>query len=282
MNYLLTVLQKQRKTLNDALSKYSGDDIRSPAEVQRRPEELELAFKNFVACFVSIESEINKVPVLFRRLWIQYRNGSDMVFATAKEQEREIKKVLKYLQGILGVYPFALERLSSMRHRSATCVALIAQIYIAKERLYSNFTALVLQVSQKRFPTDISNLLHQSFETNPYPEPAELSRLMFISGLSEKQIVMWFTNRRCRSKRKLQSGSRKDTEETTKATFISPPGSPASNSLTSTVRDKAFEADNFFEEIRQRADMEFYQTMMGDRHQSWIEASQLFADIARW
>lgn len=133
----------------------------------------------------------------------------------------------------------------------------------------------------KRFPDHITSILSSSYDRDPYPRIEEISRLQQTSGLSEKQISMWFTNRRCRSKRQKMAQREKSVDDDAQSdtNTHSPPDSPKEalyprpNSITLSSDD------GFFAESRRQAKLEFYQTMVcNNTRRNWDDFAELFVN----
>jgi len=68
-------------------------------------------------------------------------------------------------------------------------------------RLLSSFPEIP-RVLGKRFPSDVTETLKASYRRNSYLSPEESMRLSRLTGLEESQVTMWFSNKRCREKKR--------------------------------------------------------------------------------
>lgn len=136
---------------------------------------------------------------------------------------------------------------------------------------------------KRRFPENINQMLVTSFNRDAYPKPMELEHLSQQTGLTEKQVSMWFTNRRSRSKRQkthdriVEVHGDDREEENSDANTHSPPDSPKQDLLIPPLNLDLSSEDGFFAEDRRRAEAEFYQTMFGSAMgYNWMNYVEFF------
>jgi hypothetical protein len=131
----------------------------------------------------------------------------------------------------------------------------------------------------------------QSFAKCDYPNLTEVLRLSAVTGLSERQISMWFVNKRARSKRRQQFGSGNINDcssDTTGSDALSISSSPDTNrtrrqSLPSEciVPLESLPYDEYFANSRKQADLEFFQLLItnnvhGNTSQYWTDLDAIF------
>jgi hypothetical protein len=168
-------------------------------------------------------------------------------------------------------------------------------------QMNNSFASQSLAQSVRRFDNSTTVILTASFNRDQYPNLSEVQRLMRATNLSEKQISMWFTNRRCRSKKRRSSASQAGEASdnlthsppdspldslldfSLDSPLNSPPNSPSQNedtfiTTTSTLLLPRSE-DNYFAEMSRQADLEFFQTMMGNAGSGWNDFDNTFMGI---
>ncbi|PJF18222.1 putative HD-2 (homeodomain) [Paramicrosporidium saccamoebae] len=189
------------------------------------------------------------------------------------------------VQRLLLVTPTALMQMSVVMFRFAVANRLYRfQVKILEMSFVHNSLQSTV-LTAKRFSNDIISTLTSSYSADSYPGLPEVARLGRVTGLGERQIVMWFTNRRSRTNNKRsRSGKSCDHEILSDANTLSPPDSPSSMiSFPPQHRQSQLSSDdNFFQESSRQAELEFYKTMVcnNTRHH-WDDYAEFFADIGR-
>lgn len=218
------------------------------------------------------------VGSLFKR----YSEATRGVFAALDAQLSKVHVTQRCISALLPHRPLALAELCVFGAQLAA-LRIVARFQDKTFEMMGRVdvqNTLTCQI--RRFPLNVSALLMASFEKEAYPVAQELTRLHHATGLSEKQIAMWFTNRRCRAKRvKTMAATSTDHEEEPSDTNThSPPNSPRQSSTPrpTSAGLPIDPDDDFFAENRRQAQIEFYQTMIcnNTRH-NWDDFAEFFA-----
>lgn len=139
-----------------------------------------------------------------------------------------------------------------------------------------HFTRATAITERQRFPTAVLEQLQVSFSISEYSDVGEISRLSKATGLSLKQIRMWFVNRRRRDKRRAphDNCSRKGGDNTAvsspiKMTVQSPLATKFISSHFNTT------ADSFGDS--KHADIEFYRVLLNSStRNNWDDYADFF------
>jgi hypothetical protein len=218
-----------------------------------------------------------------------------------------VNKAGARVQRLLSTTPVALMQMTIVLFRIAVANHLYQfQIKILEMSVaHSNLQSATL--TAKRFSTATISTLKSSYAADSYPGSSEMARLERVTGLGERQIVMWFTNRRCRMKSKRprfgqprdyeipsdgnsreyeipSDGNSREYEIPSDGKTHSPPDSPTSMTSFSSQNRKCYPSsdDNFFQESSQQAELEFYKTMVcNNTRNNWDDFAEFFADIGR-
>lgn len=138
------------------------------------------------------------------------------------------------------------------------------------------FSRAEMITERKRFPTTVLEQLQASFSTSEYPDVGEMARLSKATGLSSRQIRMWFINRRSRTKRRTRqsncSGEESDNNSISSPIKMAgqPPLATEDTDIgSSTTMDS-------FGDFR-HTDVEFYQVLLNSSTRSnWNDYAEFF------
>lgn len=202
------------------------------------------------------------------------------ILSTVQQRQQVIEQRAKTLQQTVVLFPTFLANRSLARFKFSAVLAL----WKHQSRLStSNAPCVEKQSNSHRFDKRTIGILTESFKASPTPSQKELAMLRNTTKLTEKQISMWFTNRRCRSKRakttlpvepacRIQDSDCSRSEAGTWSPSVSLATPPLAATEPQSIPQRMINfqyssEDDFFINSRQEAEVEFYQTMFGQSGQ---------------
>lgn len=198
------------------------------------------------------------------------------VLSTLDNLLAEFESSASLFGSIILVKPVALASLKSY----SLHVKALELIVGYQDELFSHISLhsqrAAMNTERKRFPTKVLEQLQDSFSISEYSDVNEISRLSKTTGLSPRQIRMWFINRRSRTKRRSQqsncSGEESDNNSISSPIkmAVQPLLAPEDTDLCSSPPMNYFDAFG-------HTDAEFYQILLtSSTRNNWNDYAEFF------
>lgn len=161
--------------------------------------------------------------------------------------------------------------------RRHVCKAIVGLQNIIFEFISKEYAGSALKSRPGRFTQRHIEILTKSFDQDPFPASQEMVELAQRTGLNERQIAMWFTNRRSRIKNRTL-----EFDKTHKINPLNNTNTSLSLIPVATQPPQLSSEDTFFSDIGRQAEVEFYQVMIcSNNRNNWDDYAELFSDIGR-